>query len=131
MTSAISIFFSIVVIFFGKALMRLFTPDPEVIEIGNDYLVIVGSFYIIFSTLFVVTAVMRGAGDTVVPMFITLIALWAIRVPASYFLAEKIGVTGIWWAVPVGWGVGMTLSWFYYKTGKWKTKGVVKYEIKG
>jgi putative MATE family efflux protein len=131
MTSAISIFFSVVVFFFGRELMRLFTPDPEVIEAGNDYLVIVGSFYILFSTLFVVTAVMRGAGDTVVPMFITLIALWLIRVPASYFLAGKIGVTGIWWAVPIGWGIGMTLSWFYYKSGKWKTKGVVKYELKG
>jgi putative MATE family efflux protein len=130
MTSATSIFFSIIVVFFGRGLMRLFTPDQAVINIGNDYLVIVGLFYIIFSTLFVVNAVMRGAGDTIAPMFITLVALWLIRVPASYFLAGKIGVTGIWWAVPIGWGVGMTLSWFYYKSGKWKTKGVVKYDIK-
>jgi Na+-driven multidrug efflux pump len=59
-------------------------------------------------------------------MFITLFALWVVRVPASYFLAEKIGVTGIWWAVPLGWGVGMILGYLYYLTGRWKTKGVVK-----
>lgn len=126
-TSGISLLFSAIVILFGKNLMGFFTPDAEVIQIGNDYLVIVGSFYILFSSLFVINAVMRGAGDTLVPMFITLIALWIIRVPVSYLLAGKIGVTGIWWAVPIGWGVGMVLTFLYYLSGKWKTKGVIKH----
>jgi Na+-driven multidrug efflux pump len=107
--------------------MGFFTPDPGVIKIGNDYLVIVGSFYILFSSLFVINAVMRGAGDTLIPMFITLIALWLIRIPVSYLLADEIGVTGIWWAVPIGWGVGMVLTFLYYLSGKWKTKGVIKH----
>ncbi|HQB48370.1 MAG TPA: MATE family efflux transporter, partial [Bacteroidales bacterium] len=126
-TSGISIIFSIIVIFFGKEMMRIFTPDTAVIEVGNGYLVIVGSFYILFSSLFVVNAVMRGAGDTLIPMFITLISLWLIRVPASYFLAEKIGVTGIWWAIPFGWAIGLILTFIYYFTGRWKTKGVIKH----
>jgi drug/metabolite transporter (DMT)-like permease len=126
-TSGISIIFSIIVIFFGKEMMRIFTPDTAVIEVGNGYLVIVGSFYILFSSLFVVNAVMRGAGDTLIPMFITLISLWLIRVPASYFLAGKIGVTGIWWAIPFGWAIGLILTFIYYFTGRWKTKGVIKH----
>lgn len=125
-TSAISISISLVVIFFGEYLMGFFTPDQEVIAVGKEYLVIVSSFYIVFSSLFVVSAVMRGAGDTLIPMFITLFALWVVRVPASYLLAGKFGVTGIWWAVPLGWGAGMILAWLYYLTGRWKTKGVVK-----
>ncbi len=109
-------------------MMRIFTPDTAVIEVGNGYLVIVGSFYILFSSLFVVNAVMRGAGDTLIPpMFITLISLWLIRVPASYFLAGKIGVTGIWWAIPFGWAIGLILTFIYYFTGRWKTKGVIKH----
>jgi Na+-driven multidrug efflux pump len=126
MTSGISLLLSAIVIIFGKYLMGIFTPDQNVIDIGYDYLIIVGSFYIIFSTLFVVNAVMRGAGDTLVPMFITLIALWGVRVPASYLLADRIGVTGIWWAVPIGWGVGMILTILYYYSGKWKKKVLVK-----
>ena len=128
MTSAISIGITVLVYFFGEYLMALFTPDQAVIEIGNEYLIIVSSFYIVFSTLFVVTAVMRGAGDTLIPMFITLIALWFIRIPASYFLAERIGIAGIWWAVPIGWATGMTLSYIYYLSGKWKGKSVVKFD---
>nr|NQU91449.1 MATE family efflux transporter [Bacteroidota bacterium] len=126
MTSVISVFFSIIVILFGKHLMALFTPDQAVIDLGNEYLVIVSSFYVVFSTMFVVNAVMRGAGDTLIPMFITLFALWVIRIPTSYFLAHRVGVTGIWWAIPLGWGVGMIFSYIYYKTGKWKSKVVVE-----
>lgn len=124
-TSGISISISILVTLFGENLMRLFTPDQNVISIGKNYLVIVSSFYILFSTLFVVNAVLRGAGDTLIPMFNTLIALWIIRVPASYFLAEKIGVDGIWWAIPLGWVAGTILSLLYYFSGKWKTKVIV------
>jgi len=129
-TSAISISITVLVYFFGNDLMMLFTPDPEVIRLGNEYLVIVSSFYIVFSSLFVVNAVMRGAGDTLIPMFITLFALWVIRIPVSYYLAERMGPTGIWWAVPIGWGVGMLLSYFYYLSGKWKGKSVVKVDGK-
>ncbi len=125
-TSAISVGISILVIIFGTALMGIFTPNPEVIKLGRDYLIIVSSFYIVFSSLFVVSAVMRGAGDTLIPMFITLIALWIVRVPASYYLADRLGVNGIWWAVPLGWGFGLTLAYIYYLTGRWKNKGIIK-----
>lgn len=127
-TSVISIIFSLIVVFFGKNLMSFFTPDRAVIDVGHEYLVIVGSFYILFSSLFVFNAVMRGAGDTLIPMFITLFALWVIRIPASYLLARQIGVVGIWWAVPIGWGVGMIFTYLYYLTGKWKTKGVYHHQ---
>ncbi len=67
---------------------------------------------------------MRGAGDTLVPMIITFIALWVVRVPLCYYLSQHMGVVGIWWGIPIAWIVGMTLSYFYYLTGKWKTKTV-------
>ncbi|MCF8366242.1 MAG: MATE family efflux transporter [Bacteroidales bacterium] len=125
-TSAMSLSISAIVIIFGKQMMGFFTPNPEVIQLGSDYLIIVSSFYIVFSTMFVISAVMRGAGDTLIPMFITLFALWIVRVPASYYLAGRMGVNGIWWAVPLGWGFGMILAYLYYLTGKWKSKGVIK-----
>jgi len=56
-------------------------------------------------------------------MIITLVSLWVLRVPASYFLSEKIGVVGIWWGIPAAWFVGWLLSYAYYKSGRWKTNG--------
>jgi Na+-driven multidrug efflux pump len=94
--------------------------------ISSEYLLIVSSFYIIFSGLFTINGVLRGAGDTLIPMFITLFALWLVRIPGAWFLSERIGETGIWWAVPIGWGSGTILSFLYYLTGRWKSKAVTK-----
>ncbi len=128
MTTVISITITIIAISFSKQLMGIFTTDVNVIAIGSRYLIIVSSFYVMFSTLFVVCSVMRGAGDTLVPMFITLLALWVVRIPAAYFLSRYFGTDGIWWSTPMGWFVGMTFSFIYYKTGRWKRKAVVKFD---
>lgn len=122
---AYSIVITLFIILFGNWTMRLFTTDQEVIAIGQDYLVIVTSFYVFFAAMFTYTGLLRGAGATFIPMIITLLILWVIRVPLSVFLASKIGVSGIWWALPVSWVIGFIATWLYYLTGKWKGKGVV------
>jgi putative MATE family efflux protein len=125
MTGFISVAITLLVMFFGRPLMAFFSNDPEVIETGRLYLLIVGGFYIIFSSMFVLNAVFRGAGDTLIPMFITLVALWVVRVPASWWLSRIYGVEGIWYGVPAGWLFGVFFSVFYYLKGNWKRKSVV------
>jgi putative MATE family efflux protein len=142
MASAVAVSITLLVILFKYPLMRLFTTDESVIGIGGKYLTIVTSFYLLFTGMFVYTGVMRGAGDTIVPMFITLFSLWVIRIPSALFLSQEtvrlfglsirgagLGASGIWWAIPTGWGFGMLLSMIYYRTGRWKTKSVIKVEV--
>ncbi|MCD4684139.1 MAG: MATE family efflux transporter [Bacteroidales bacterium] len=128
MTTVVSVSITVMAILFSRNLMGIFTQDAEVIGIGAEYLIIVSSFYILFSTLFVINGVMRGAGDTLIPMFITLFALWFVRIPIAYFLSQEIGVTGIWWATPIGWFLGMIMGILYYLSGRWKKKVIVKPE---
>jgi Na+-driven multidrug efflux pump len=128
MSGIVTIVTTLFIILFGNHLMNLFTNDIDVIRIGDQYLTIVSTFYIAFTLMFIYQGVMRGAGDTLVPMFFSLFSLWLIRIPLAYLLSGKIGVTGIWWAMPAGWGIGLLLSFFYYKTGRWKKKAVVKYD---
>lgn len=116
---------SILIIVFRNELMALFVTDKEVIAIGAEYLTIVGSFYIVFSSMFVIGGVMRGAGDTLIPMFISLLSLWVIRIPIAAVLSARIGYLGIWWAIPIAWFMGMVLSFLYYQTGRWKKKAVI------
>lgn len=118
---------SVAIMLFRYPLMQLFTNDASVIAIGAHYLMIISGFYLIFSSMFVVGGVMRGAGDTIIPMFITLFSLWIVRIPLAAFMSKAIGVDGIWWSVPIAWTSGLLLSYLYYRTGRWKTKGVVKY----
>ncbi len=128
MTTILSLTVTAVAWIFGRQMMGVFTSNPEVIDIGYDYLVIVSSFYVIFAAMFVTQSVMRGAGDTLIPMFITLIALWLLRIPASHFLSLRYGEVGIWWGIPVAWLFGFVAAYIYYRTGRWKRKAVVKFE---
>ncbi len=128
MAAIISVIISIVVILFGHIIMQWFATEaePNVIAIGGRYLMIVGAFYIIFSTMFVINGVMRGAGDTLIPMFITLLSLWLVRIPVASILSDHLGPDGIWWSIPIAWSVGALCAFLYYRSGRWKTKGVVK-----
>ena len=125
-TAFITITMSAITVLLREPILNLFTSDAEVISIGANYLIIVAGFYITFSTMLVIGGVMRGAGATLIPMFITLFILWIVRIPLSYFLSQKIGISGIWWGIPMAWVMGMTLQYIYYLTGRWKTKVVVK-----
>jgi putative MATE family efflux protein len=125
MSVTISIVVTAVMLLGGRYLMGLFTSDENVIQIGYQYLTIVSIFYVVFSIMFAINGVMRGAGDTLIPMFITLFSLWVIRIPSAYLLSQKFGAVGIWWAVPLGMITGMILSYFYYLTGRYKRKVVV------
>ena len=126
MSGSLALATTLIVILFRRFLMGLFSTDPAVIEIGSQYLIIVSSFYLFFSSMFVVGGVMRGAGDTLIPMFIRLFALWIIRIPAAWILAKYFGELGIWWSIPIAWFIGMSLSYLYYLKGNWRKKVVVK-----
>lgn len=122
MSMTISIFISLIMYFFGENLMSLFTSDPDVIRYGVDYLVISSSFYFVFSGLFSVNAVMRGAGDMIIPMLITLISLWLVRIPFAWYFTDTMAEQAVWWSAPVGWITGLLLSTGYYFNGRWKRK---------
>ena len=133
MTSTVTLIMSAFILFFARGLMRMFTNDLAVIALGRSYLVVIGIFYILFSSMFVFTGALRGAGDTLIPMFISLISLWIIRIPVAYLLSNipSVGVRGIWWAIPIGWFFGLIIYYFYYRSGRWKKKAVVKYDSEG
>ena len=129
MTNSISLLISALFLLAPRFVIQIFTTDIEVIEIGVEYMHIVAPFYIIFSTMFILSGTLRGAGATLIPMFITLIALWAVRIPVSLWLSESIGRAGIWWGIPIGWMVGMVISYIYYRSGYWK-KAKIKMDPK-
>ena len=127
MSTLLTVVISAAILIFTNPIMKMFSTEinEEVIYVGARYLLIVCPFCVFFSTMFVFTGVMRGAGDTLVPMFITLLALWLVRIPVATFLSNLTGPDGIWWSIPIAWTVGMICSYLYYRTGRWKNKGVI------
>jgi len=126
--SIISVTMTVIAILWAVPLMKIFTNDEAVIAVGRNYLIIVSLFYLLFSTMFIFNGLLRGAGATLVPMFITLFSLWLVRIPLAAYLSKFMGEQGIWWAIPIAWFFGVLGSFIYYRMGNWKTKGVVKHK---
>jgi len=123
---SITLVLMVVLLIFGKPLVSIFTSDQEVIAVGARYLRVIAPFYIAFTMMFITNGVIRGAGETIVPMISTLFAMWLVRVPSAVLFSSIWGEMGIWWAMPTGWLFGMIIAYSYYKTGRWKNKVVVK-----
>ncbi|MCB8964509.1 MAG: MATE family efflux transporter [Bacteroidales bacterium] len=127
MSAVVCIAVTAVIIIWGRSIMTIFTTSPDVIEHGYQYLTIVSVFYIVFAVMFNINGLLRGAGAAVIPMYITLLSLWIIRVPLAYFLSKTLGLgeKGVWWAIPIGWIFGAIAAVIYYKYGKWQHHSVV------
>ena len=106
--------------FFGREMMMNFTSDESVISIGYDYLIIVGAVFILHGAMNVMNGAMRGAGDTLFAMVTGMVTFWLIRIPLAYFLSERMGYNGIWWAISISITLGFIATFIYYMSGKWK-----------
>ena len=98
---------SAVVWFFAAPLMGLFVDAGEaaVIAEGVRYLHIEGAFYYGIGCLFLLYGLYRALGRPGMSVVLTIISL-GTRVALAYLLsATPLGVTGIWWAVPIGWAL--------------------------
>jgi putative efflux protein, MATE family len=111
--------------FFGREIMMIFTSDGSVISIGYDYLIIVGAVFILHGAMNVMNGAMRGAGDTLFAMATGIVTFWLIRIPLAYFLSERMGYTGIWWAISVSIAIGFVATSIYYLSGRWKRRKVI------
>ncbi|MBO8140786.1 MAG: MATE family efflux transporter [Firmicutes bacterium] len=119
---------SVLAISWPTVLMRLFTEDSTVLAEGARYLRIVGLNYVPLALMFILTGVLRGAGDTVASMAISFVTLWIVRLPVAWLLSYGLGwgVTGTWWAIVISTILSLLLHWWYYRTGNWQRKVVVR-----
>lgn len=117
---AISIIFSIIisalVCIFAAPLMKIFvsSKDVEVIAAGVKYLRIEGAFYCGIGCLFLLYGYYRAINKAEMSVVLTVISL-GMRVILAYILSAIIGETGIWLAIPIGWGLADITGIAYMK----------------
>ena len=112
---------SLLAVSLPRVLMRIFTGDPLLIDLGADYLRIVGACYLFFAIMFVSNGIINGSGHTFATAVISLVSLWVVRVPVAYALSRRLGsVDGVWYAIALSFGISMLASLGYYLTGRWR-----------
>lgn len=109
---------SVFVRIFAKQLMMIFVDAKEtaIIMEGVRYLRIEGAFYIGIGWLFLLYGLYRALGRPGMSVVLTIFSL-GTRVALAYVLSAipAIGVTGIWWSVPIGWVLADIVGLMYYK----------------
>jgi len=81
---------------------------------------------VLFAYAMVMLGAMQGAGDTVRPLWITVVCMWGLRVPLAYGLAISIGwgAAGAWIAMSLTQAIQGFISLAVFRRGAWKLKKV-------
>jgi len=117
-----------IILFFGKYLMMIFTDTTELVALSVRVMRILAVGYIAVAVTQSLSGVMRGAGDTVIPMLISLVSTILIRIPIAYGLSYLTRTpelpVGRFECIPVSllicWLMGALLTTIFYKIGRWK-----------
>ena len=127
---AFSSVITVILLFFSKYLFAFFTDTQELIDLAVRMIKIMATGYICISVTQVLGGVMRGAGDTVSPMWISICSTIAIRVPLAYLFAFLTRTADFPHGQPIAlfgslmssWVLGMIISIIVFSAGKWKKK---------
>ena len=95
---------SVPVFAFADPIIRFFVPhERAVILQGAIVLRIMALSFGCFGAQVSLAGALRGAGNTFVPMILTLTAVWVIQLPSAYVLAHftSLGATGLWYSFPI------------------------------
>ena len=101
------------------------SQSEDAIDFALKYLRIVSGFYIVKGFMNAYTGVLKGAGDIGVFVLSTMLN-FLVRLIIVYVFANTIGVSVIYYGVPIGWFVGLLIGYIRYKSEKWIFKSIVK-----
>lgn len=118
------------ILLFGRSLMAVFTETPELIDLSYRMMQILAAGYIAMEVTQCLSGIMRGAGDTVTPMWIAIINTVIVRVPLAYGLVAlsktpelpQGNCAMMYVSLLITWIIGATITFVLYRTGKWKRK---------
>lgn len=114
--------------FFPYTLLRAFTADEAVIELGTMFLRLVALLQVPLALTMVLAGSLRGAGDTRFIMGATMIGMWGVRVPLALLASLWIrhSVFYIWAAMIADWTVRMGLLLWRYQSERWRQIQVIR-----
>jgi putative MATE family efflux protein len=122
----LSLFFFILIYGFPEIVSSIFTKEQIVIAYAVEYIRTVSFTYFLFSIVFVLQGIVRGAGDTMYMSLFTFISVVLIRYPLALILAQSsLKEKGIWVGILVSAILGLLMNYLYYESGRWKNKIVI------
>ncbi len=116
----------------SKYLMGMFTSTPEVVDLGVRAIRILAVGYVAVAVTQVFGGIMRGAGDTMPSMWISMLTV-VVRVPVAYVWARLTASPEnpagapevVFLALLTSWVIGGVATYLWYRRGTWRGKSLV------
>lgn len=110
----------VIIFVFAPVFIAAFDRNPEVIMYGVDRARVESLFFCLVSYSHTISAVLRGAGKSIVPMFVMLIFWCIVRV----FIIAVVGrivsaIEVVYWVYPITWGLSSIVFFIYYRKVDW------------
>jgi Na+-driven multidrug efflux pump len=129
---------TVIILLFGNILMYAFTDTAELVDLSMRMMRILAVGYIAMAVTQCLSGVMRGAGDTMSPMWISILTTVVIRVPLAYAIAYFTRTpqmpTGnyraLFISLLVSWVLGAVITFIAYRRRKWKNRAMIYNGIK-
>lgn len=132
MAASLSCAITLGLLLFGHVLFGFFTDTQALVDLAVRMMRIMAVGYICIAVTQVLGGVMRGSGDTVTPMWISLFTTICLRVPVAYGLAYLTRSEewpngrpeALFLSLMITWTLGAVISYFVFRRGKWREKAL-------
>lgn len=114
--------FTLIFLIFPRQIAMIFDPEPEVLSLASLCIMIAAIEQPALAIYMVYAGGLRGAGDTVNPMIITIVGTLCFLAPLAYFFGITLGwgLAGVWFGAALDW-VGRSIAiYILFKRGRWK-----------
>jgi putative MATE family efflux protein len=115
---------SVILLVWAENIIGLFNVEPDLVKTGIVFLRIAVAGYLGMCIVNILQSCVSGAGDTLVPMFISLAMMWIVQLPLAFLLTRftDLGMFGVRWAIVVSFIAGAIAYLTYFRGGRWKHK---------
>ncbi len=122
--STLMIVCAAVVLIWAEVIVGVFTRDTGLQPLASTFIRIAAAGILLMGVNSVLQQCITGAGDTLIPMLVMLLNMWAIQVPLALVLPKMggLGVLGVRWAIVMGSATGVVAYVIYFRMGRWKKK---------
>ena len=127
----VACFVALIFLLFSHPMARLYTQDPDVADMAGTVLKIVALALPGMATQLSLSGALRGAGDTMYPLYASAFGIWVFRVFMAYIFVRVFhwGLIGAWVALFLDQYTRAAIVYLRFRSNKWKYMKSRKTEI--
>ncbi len=106
---------------FAEPIAQVFVDEPEAITLTTSFVIVAAVSLIPLGVDGSATGVLRGAGDTRIPFYASLVGLYVFALPMAYLgVITPLGITALFVALVLETAVPASITVWRFQTGSWK-----------